>query len=146
MDSFVSMGVLIDTDRFDIIDADLILTIDDSGYRIKIKEAGPTVQVLQENKVPGSYSPMADRDSNHGVVGFGDLDNEVALGDDVECRHWSGFANMEVVHNREEVNESPGIQTDLNMLKGSGRPVDSPLMSSYSQSRTPTVCFSQNGF
>jgi len=42
-DSFASIRVLIDTNGFDTIDADLILYIEDSGYKLKIKEVGPTV-------------------------------------------------------------------------------------------------------
>jgi len=45
-DSFDSMKVLIDTDRFHTIEADVILSIKDSGYRLKIKEVGPSVQVI----------------------------------------------------------------------------------------------------
>jgi len=95
-----------------------------------------------------SYFPDAVRDPNDGVVGFEDLDVhvEVALGDDVDCKNWSGDANMADVQIREEVNESPGIQIASNLLKDDGRPVVSPVNSKYSQTRTPTTCFSVNGF
>ena len=75
-----------------------------------------------------------------------DLDIEVALGNDVDCRNWSGDANMEDVQIREEVNESPGIQIASNMLKDDGKPVVSSVNSNYPQTRTPTACFSVNGF
>ena len=45
-DSFDSMKVLIHTDRFHTMEADVILSIEDSRYRLKIKTVGPSVQVI----------------------------------------------------------------------------------------------------
>jgi len=98
-DSFDSMKVLIDTDRFYTIEAYVILSIEDSGYRLKMKEVGPSVQVLQPAHIPCS-SPLAEAmDSSHRVVGFEDLDDEVALEDDMECNNW----RRDVIDNVEQV-------------------------------------------
>ncbi|KAJ8434651.1 hypothetical protein Cgig2_034085 [Carnegiea gigantea] len=65
IDFFDSMKVLIDTDRFYIREADVIPSIEDSGYRLKIKEVGPSVQVIQPAHILCS-SPLAEAmDSNH---------------------------------------------------------------------------------
>ena len=48
-------------------------------------------------------------------------------------------------HIKEKDNESPGFQIGSRMTKEGGRPVDSPVLSSYSHPRTPTACFGNNG-
>ncbi|KAJ8450691.1 hypothetical protein Cgig2_021163 [Carnegiea gigantea] len=140
------MKVLIDTDRFHTIEADVILSIKDSGYRLKIKEVGLSVQVIQPAHIPCS-SPLAEAmDSNHEVVGFKDLDDEVALEDDVECSNWRRdvIANAELVG--KEVNETSKIPINSNTAREDERPKDNPFESIHTQSRTKTACFSQNGY
>ena len=46
-DSFNSMRALIDTGVFNSIEGDVILTIEDAGYRVKVKEVDPVFQGCQ---------------------------------------------------------------------------------------------------
>lgn len=124
--SFDSMKVLIETDRFHTIEADVILSIEDSGYRLKIKEVGSSPQVIQPARIPCS-SPLAEAlDSNHGVVGFEDLDDEVALEDDVEYSDWRRDVIVNAKRVGKEVNETSKfklIQTLQGKMQARGQPI-----------------------
>ena len=95
----------------------MILHIDDSGYRLKIKEAVPTIQVMKASQLPWSSSPTGAANSNHGVVDFKDLDDEVALGCDVEGSNWRGDSIINAEQAREAVNRSPVFQCNSNSAK-----------------------------
>ncbi|KAJ8425473.1 hypothetical protein Cgig2_021086 [Carnegiea gigantea] len=75
-----------------------ICSLSNFGYRLKIKEVGPSVQVIQLAHIPCS-PPLAEAmDSNHEVVGFEELDDEVALEDDVECNERPEDNPFESIH------------------------------------------------
>jgi len=123
------MKVLIETDRFNTIDADVILSIDDSGYRIKIKGIGSAIQLVQATQLQGSSPPTGDRNANHGVLGFEDLDDEVGRADYVEFSNWKGEAIVENEKARDVVIEPPKIQSFSNLAIEDRRVVDSPTTS-----------------
>jgi len=128
------------------MEADVILSIEDSRYRLKIKTVGPSVQVIQPAHIPCS-SPLAKAmDSNHGVVGFEDLDDEVALEDDVECSNWRRDVIANAKQVGKEVNETSKIPINSNTTREDERQKDNPFESIHTQSRTKTACFSQNGY
>ena len=99
-----------------------------------------------EGIAPDVFSPTEGRNSIHGEGGIVNLDDEMAVGADVEHSYWRGDANEEFEPVRVEVNESPVIQINSNMLGGVEKAADSPVGSSNSQSRTPKACLSQNGY
>ena len=78
-DSFESMKILIVNDHFHRIEANFILSLEDSGYRIKVKEISLDVQLIQS-----STPTMGATDSSDGVLGSEDV-NEVASTDDREA-------------------------------------------------------------
>ena len=99
-----------------------------------------------EGLILDSSSPTRARISIHGEGESVNVDDEMAVGDDVERNYWKGVANMEVEQARVEVDEAPVIQINLNMLEDVEKLVDSPTIGSNSQSRTNTACFCQNGY
>ncbi|KAJ8438760.1 hypothetical protein Cgig2_009878 [Carnegiea gigantea] len=69
--------VVIVTDIFRNIEGDLLLSLDDGGCRIFIREVGPAVQVINRGYTQ-SHSPSKEAmDSNEEVPGFEDLDDEL---------------------------------------------------------------------
>jgi len=131
--------------RQSVIHDDIVAAEDEEG-----KKVGGDVNRLNsgnsEGILPHSSSPSKARNPIHGEGGIVNLDVELAVGDDVERSYWRGDANMEVEQVRVEVDKSPVFQINLNMIEGVDRPVDSPVVSSNSHSRTRTACFSQNGY
>ena len=81
-DSFDSMKIIVETDRMHSIKGDIILTIEDLGFRIVVKEVGPAIQVIQKIQ-PRSTHPLEATDSNDGVLGFEDIEDEVLSGADM---------------------------------------------------------------
>ena len=73
-DSFDTMKVLIETDILAFIEDDIVLMIEDMGFRISIKETNSPYIVTQGPKFPHSE----DVDSNGTVPGFEDLANSSA--------------------------------------------------------------------
>ena len=49
-DTFESMRILIATDHFHRIEAELLLHLEDSGYRLIVSKIGPCSQVIQTPK------------------------------------------------------------------------------------------------
>ena len=73
MDAFDSMKLLIETDIMSYIDEVFILTIEDLGFRINVREvsiAGPMFQTIQASK---SHHDGEDAESNYEVPGFEDV-------------------------------------------------------------------------
>ncbi|KAJ8425219.1 hypothetical protein Cgig2_015695 [Carnegiea gigantea] len=65
-DSFESARILIVTNILHTIYCDLILSIGDLGYRVLIREIGPTIQAIQTVQTSSSSSSMEAMDSNEG--------------------------------------------------------------------------------
>ena len=147
-DSFNSMKVLIDTGILTSIEGDVILHLEDQGYRIKVKEVGPVFQVGQAPLV-SSPSPSAEAmDSNNGVVGFEDLEDDVACGD-----NWDAVLGGEVVKETPEIQmelggevakEPPEIQIVSNPAQVDEKTTDIQADSINSSARTKAACFSHN--
>jgi len=147
-DSFNSMKVLIDTGIFNSIEGDVILHLEDSGYRLKVKEVGPVFQVGQSPLV-SSPSPSAEAmDSNNGVVGFEDLEDDGTCGGT-----WVADLDGEVVKETSEVQmdlggevakETPEIQIASNPAQVDGKATDIQAESINSSARTKAACFSHN--
>jgi len=130
-DSFNSMKVLIDTDILGTIEGDLVLTLEDSGYRVKIKEAGSVIQVCQSPHV--TPSAAHSEDANEGVVGFEDLDDEV-----------DGRDKLSVHLDGEVGEEAPQIQKDSNLAQEIDKAANFQIEGSVSSDKTKTAVFSQN--
>ena len=79
-DSFDSMKLLIETDILSYIEDDIVLMIEDMGFRVSIKEANSTYPVTQGFKIPRSHL-NEDVVSNGEVPGFEDLANSPAATD-----------------------------------------------------------------
>ena len=77
------MKVLIVTNNFRTIEGKILLSLEDAGYRIMIKELGPTIQVLGNGPTLENPPSIEAIGSNDGVVGFGDLEDVVAFENDV---------------------------------------------------------------
>ncbi|KAJ8442616.1 hypothetical protein Cgig2_008392 [Carnegiea gigantea] len=71
--------------RFNTIDGDLIISLEDAGYRIKVKEIGSAIQVIQTTDTLATAPSMEAMDSSDGVVGFKGIEDDVAAADDVAC-------------------------------------------------------------
>ena len=135
------MKVLIVTDVLRTIHCDLILNIEDLGYRILIREIGPVLQTIQTGQTSPSSPSMEAMDSNEGVLGFEDIEDEVASVDVArdDSRRLNTVATEDKDDN-EEVKVTEDVSNEGNQANGS--PGDSLI----STTRTRSVNFSQNGY
>jgi len=124
-DSFNSMKVLIDTGVFKSIEGDVLLTIGDAGYRVQVKEVGTVVQVCQS-----PFRPTETSDSNGDVVGFEDLDNEVACKDNMAAGLEDGVGE-----------ETPRLQSDHISAHDVGRSDGFRSVSRNSLATSKIACF-----
>ena len=86
-DSFQSMKVLIVTNIFHTIEQEIILSLEDAGYRLMIKELGYAFQLQTKGRTSVKAPSLEAMNSNDGVVGFEDLDDDVATANDVAYVH-----------------------------------------------------------
>jgi len=63
------MKILIVTNVFQRIEENLFLVLGDEGYRIFIKEIGPTLPIIQTNCSSPCSPAMENQDSNNEVTG-----------------------------------------------------------------------------
>jgi len=73
---------LIDTSIFNTIEGEVLLQIESLGFKIKVREVGSFIQVTHKVHASTRASPMEVTDSNDGVVGFVDIDDEEAAKDE----------------------------------------------------------------
>ncbi|KAJ8423433.1 hypothetical protein Cgig2_010127 [Carnegiea gigantea] len=145
-DSFESMKVLIVTDIFRTIEGEILLSLEDAGYRIMIKELGPAIQVLSNGPMPTNPPSMEAMGSNDGVVGFEDLEDVVASENDVTYADLRRNSVSHVELGREVAKETFVIQTTSFKVQGIERACDNLSNSIHSLSRTKIAYFSQNSF
>ena len=135
------MKVLIVTNVLRTIHCDLILNIEDLGYRILIREIGPVLQTIQTVQTSPSSPSMEAMDSNEGVLGFEDIEDEVASAD--VARDDSRRLNTVATEDKDD-NEEVKVTEDVSNegKQANGSPGDSLI----STTRTKSVNFSQNGY
>ena len=75
-DTFDSMRMLVETDILFFIENDFVLTIEELGYRVVVREIGSVSQVLQQAKQIETHH-AEDTDSTKGVLGFEDIEENV---------------------------------------------------------------------
>jgi len=136
-ESFESMKVLIVTDILRTIHCDLILNIEDLGYRILIREISQAVQAIQTVQTSPSSQSMEAMDSNNGVLGFEDIEDDVAFADMAQ----DDSRRLDTVATEDEVvKETEDVSNEDKQANGS------PGDSLNSTTRTRTANFSQNGY
>ena len=69
------MRLLIETDILFFIEGDFILTIEELGFRVIVREVGSVSQTMQRPHHSKSH-PEAGADSNEEVPGFEDIDKD----------------------------------------------------------------------
>ncbi|KAJ8429155.1 LOW QUALITY PROTEIN: hypothetical protein Cgig2_010021 [Carnegiea gigantea] len=77
MDSFESMKVLIVIDILCTSQCDLILNIEDLGYRVLIKDIDSAIQAIQTVQTSPSSPSVEAMDSNEGILGFEDIKDDM---------------------------------------------------------------------
>ena len=83
-DSFASMKMLIVTDVFNRIDQDIVLNLGDGSYRLMIHEIGTAVQIVHNECIPFTNTPLENMNLSGDIPGFKDLmasleaDNDMA--------------------------------------------------------------------
>ena len=75
-DSFASMRMLIETDVLLFIEKEIILRIEELGYKVIIREVGSVSQIIQQVQQV-SISQAEDTDSNKDVIGFEDIEDNM---------------------------------------------------------------------
>jgi len=114
---------------------------------LKIRSNVDRVKSANVDEVsPDSHSPTTGRNPIHGMEGSGNLVGEVALGDDVDYGYRLGVASMDNDKGRDEGIKSPQIQIKSHLFNEDERSGNSPVASSFSQTRTRTACFSHNRY
>ncbi|KAJ8447813.1 LOW QUALITY PROTEIN: hypothetical protein Cgig2_015176 [Carnegiea gigantea] len=116
------------------------------GYRIKVKEIGSAIQLIQTTDTLATTPPsMEAMDSNDGVVGFEDIEDDVASADDAACSDLR--RNDTVVAEQDgELLKEPRVQNNSNGAQGIERPELNSVHSVHSTTKTKTTCFSQSGY
>ncbi|KAJ8431257.1 hypothetical protein Cgig2_011110 [Carnegiea gigantea] len=140
MDSFESMKMLIVTDVFNRIDQDIFLNSGNGGYRLMIREIGTAVQIVHNDCIPFTNTPLENMESSGDIPGFEDLmasleaDNDMAQSN--VRRDDPSMADTE----REVAQQTPDKQnSNSNSKMGSVRPIVSSNEDSiYSRARTKT--------
>ena len=97
------MKVLIATDILHTIHCDVILHIEDLGFRVLVKEIGLATQaslVVQSSKSPSTLEAM---DSNGGVLDFEDIDDGTTSEAEGESKR-HGIRDKEAAINHEVAN------------------------------------------
>ena len=135
------MRLLVETDILFFIEGDFILTIEELGFRVIVKEVGSVSQLVQ--KVHHSETqPDEDTDSSQEVLGFEDI------GDNVEPAADIGSQNQRTVIGLDD--DVQGIkqltpQKDSNFENRNEEPEYAlPAESINSDTRTKTANFSTN--
>ena len=139
--SFESMKLFIITDILRTIHCDLILNIEDLGYRILIREIGPAIQAIQTIPTSPSSPSMEAMDSNEGVLGFEDIEDDVASADVAQ----DDSRRLDTVATEDEDDHKVVKETEEVSNKGK-QANGSPGDSLNSTTRTRTTDFSQNGY
>jgi len=133
------MKILIVTDHFHTIEADFILSLEDSDYRIKVKEISPGVRIIQS-----SIPTMGTTNSSDEALGFEDV-NEVAATVDMDANE-SRRNDTSPEQALEVVQETQSAQSNSKETPRRGRPGDSLGESVHSSTKAKIACFSQNGY
>ena len=81
-ESFEAMRALIATDRFCMIDSEILMLVDNCGYRVTIREIKTVCQAVRKSPHSAHYIKMDGKDSNNHsnseVPGFEDLKDHVS--------------------------------------------------------------------
>jgi len=143
---FESMKVLIDTGIFNTIEGEVLLQIENLGFKIKVREVGSFIKVTHKVHASTRASPMEVTDSNDGVVGFVDIDDEEAAKDEFHSNDHRDDVLVAEEEANGSVEKSPNFEFNGSNVDGSEQSGDKPCASINSVSRTNTVNFNQNGF
>jgi len=115
-DSFKAMRALITTDRFCRIDSEILLLVDNYGYRVTIREIETVCQAVWKPFQNAHHIRMEDKDSNidsnSEVPGFEDLQEQTSnQGQSVDQESPMNQARQNSISNSNsaEVKRSPGI-------------------------------------
>ena len=100
------MKVLIDTNCLKTIEGDILLHLQDAGYRLVVKEVGLKVHVIQKVDTNTSRSSSMEASYSDGVVGFEDVDDDVAKQDEMAAIDKKGN-DMEVEEGADKAVKNP---------------------------------------
>ena len=148
-ESFESMRVLIATDIFRRIDAELLLHLDHCGYRVFIREVGTVCQAGRAQAHNKQYARMDGEESNNGsisnVPGFDDIGDHF-------CSHKDDYTTKQGQGEEEGSPQSQiNLNSNLNSNCAEGEGAELVEFNARDQveeerSRTRTVSFSHNGY
>lgn len=116
-DSFESMKVRIVTDIFRRIDEELLLTLEDGGYRVWIKEVGSTTLI------PCSLA-VETIDSNDEVLGFEDIEDDMAVDNEVAQSDLRKTGPVIDDQDGEAIQKTPGLHFNSNSNQADERSTD----------------------
>jgi len=128
------MKVLVATKIFKFIEGEVILNIEHGGYRVTIREA-ETISQIRSPPHQNMKSSMVDKDSNHEVPGFEDLEDL----EEFTSNHQQG---QEQDEGKSKGGDSPISNSNSNGIGNMGSNYGSQRDDSCSKTRT--VSFSQN--
>lgn len=116
------MKILIDTDIFNTIDGEMILSLDAWGHRIHVKEVGSISQVIFGSRRSPRHAPIDCREASIDVPGFEDLQDDMGKDHDMAASEWgSSSINLN--------NDTLGYQDEAEPqnLNCDGIPATSPM-------------------
>jgi len=116
-ESFEAMRALIATDRFCMIDSEILMLVDNCGYRVTIREIKTVCQAVRKSPHSAHYIKMDGKDSNNHsnseVPGFEDLKDHVSnQGQSTSEETMKSQARLITISNSNlaEDERSPGIE------------------------------------
>jgi len=110
MDSFESMKMLIVTNIFSRIEEEILLTIEDLGYRVTVKELGSVISAVHQYQSIPHPIPAVNKDPNSDVPGFEDVHEDHPETSNASCSHGSKGDPQDVELEEQIVQESPATE------------------------------------
>ena len=86
-DSFESMKMLIATKFFGQIEEEILLQIEDAGYRVIVREVGSVLSTVHQFQSIPHPSPAGIKVSSSGVPGFEDVNDDRTVTSNASCSH-----------------------------------------------------------
>ncbi|KAJ8433576.1 hypothetical protein Cgig2_012589 [Carnegiea gigantea] len=136
-ESFESMKMLVVTDMFYQIEEKILLTIDDKGHRVIVREIGPAIQ----QHIYAHPQNLAPNESTGHVPGFEDIEEDHS--EECNSNRHEGSSHSEAQQN-EEAQEAPFENWNSNLNSEVQKPQGNRRTSS--ESRAKTADFSHNGY